>query len=491
MTCTRSSWARRSRGSGPLPDPADLTLRAAAAALAAGELSSAELTSACLERAAATEDLGAFAALDARGAMAEAQERDRARSRGECPRPLHGVPVGIKDLADVAGMPTRAGAAATSAEPAATDADAVARLRTAGAVVLGKTSTHEFAYGVTARTARNPWDPERLAGGSSGGSAVAVAVGACPLTLGTDTAGSCRIPAAFCGVTGMMARPGTLPMDGIIPLGPGMDTVGLLARSAADLAVGWAALGGGPVVGAQSPARVAMATPAAMGEVSPDAAAAAERVADALGGVSATLQLPPFDDFGRARGPVIQATALATHRDRGWWPAGAGRYGEDVADELRRAEALDPGDLAAARARSAQLGAALRAALEPGDVLVMPTTPGAAPPRALDGPLARVERRHAARLTRLCGPANMAGLAAVSVFAGLDGDGLPLGVQVVARDEATALAAAQAWERVAGEPPPPTPEGRRPGHGRLDAARRHQECRPEAGTGRPIVGDAA
>jgi Asp-tRNA(Asn)/Glu-tRNA(Gln) amidotransferase A subunit family amidase len=120
----------------------------------------------------------------------------------------------------------------------------------------------------------------------------------------------------------------------------------------------------------------------------------------------------------------------------------------------------------------------------------MPTTPGAAPPRALDGPLARVERRHAAELTRLCGPVNMAGLAAVSVFAGLDGDGLPLGVQVVAGDEATALGAAQAWESVAGERPRPPAleqEGRRPGHGRLDAARRHQECRLEAGTGRPVA----
>jgi aspartyl-tRNA(Asn)/glutamyl-tRNA(Gln) amidotransferase subunit A len=436
-----------------LPDPADLTLRAAAAALAAGDLSSAELTSACLERAAATQDLGAFAALDARGALAEAQERDRALARGECPGPLHGVPVGIKDLADVAGMPTRAGAAVTSAEPAAADADAVARLRSAGAVVLGKTSTHEFAYGVTARAARNPWDPERLAGGSSGGSAVAVAAGACPLTLGTDTAGSCRIPAAFCGVTGMMARPGTLPMDGIIPLGPGMDTVGLLARSAADLALGWAALGGGPAVDAQAPARVGVAAPEAMGDVAPDAAAAAERVAEALGGVAATLDLPAFDDFSRARGPLIAATALALHRERGWWPDGAERYGGDVADELRRAERIPDELLSSSRARAAELGAALRAALEPVDVLVLPTTPGAAPSRALDGPLARVERRHAAELTRLCGPVNMAGLAAVSVFAGLDGDGLPLGVQVVARDEATALGAAQAWEQVAGEAP--------------------------------------
>jgi len=201
-----------------LPDPADLGLREAADAIAAGELAASDLLEACRARAAAHDDLGAFVAL--------------APDPGEPrPGPLRGIPVGVKDVVDVVGLPTRAGSGATDAEPAADDAPFVASLRDAGAVVLGKTATHELAYGVTTRATVNPWARDRLVGGSSGGSAVAVVVGACPLAVGSDTAGSCRIPAAFCGVAGMMARPGRLPMAGVVPLAPGLDTLGLLART--------------------------------------------------------------------------------------------------------------------------------------------------------------------------------------------------------------------------------------------------------------------
>jgi aspartyl-tRNA(Asn)/glutamyl-tRNA(Gln) amidotransferase subunit A len=356
-------------------------------------------------------------------------------------------------------MPTRAGSSATDDEAATADAPIVARLRAAGAVVMGKTATHEFAYGVTTRAARNPWSDERLAGGSSGGSAVAVAVGACPVALGSDTAGSCRIPAALCGVAGMMARPGTLDMGGVVALAAGLDTLGLLASSAEDLALAWSALTG-TAVAAPVALRVATARTDRLGDVEPDAVAAAERAAAMLaagGGSIATLDVPPLDDFSRPRGTLIAALALAEHRLRGWWPQRADRYGDDIAAQMRAADGVDEVLVAAARERLGELGRRLRAALAPVDVLVLPTTPGAAPLRDPAGgdSLERRERRHAAELTRLCGPVNAAGLAAVSVFGGLDAAGLPLGVQIVARDEATALGAVVACEGLAGPPPRP------------------------------------
>ena len=443
-----------------MPEPADLSLRDAAAALAAGDLTASELTDACLERAAATEDLGAFAVVRPDDARRDAAARDGERREG-ARGPLHGIPAAIKDLVDVAGLPTRAGSAATDAAPAARDAPVVTLMREAGTVVIGKTATHEFGYGVTTRTARNPWDRDRLAGGSSGGSAVAVAVGACPLALGSDTAGSCRIPAALCGVAGMMGRPGRLPLEGAVPLAPGLDAIGFLARTAADLALAWSALTGEAVAipSAHPPAlRVATPPEAALGPVEPAALQAAEAVAESLargGGRRGIAATPDFGDFARPRGTLIGALALAEHRRRGWWPGRAGRYGAAVAGEMRAAEDIRPEDVRAARDRLAALASELRLALEGFDVLVLPVTPGAAPPRDTGESLELSERIHAANMTRLCGPVNIAGLAAVSIFGGLDADGLPLGVQVVARDEVTALAAAAAHEALAGPPPRP------------------------------------
>jgi Asp-tRNA(Asn)/Glu-tRNA(Gln) amidotransferase A subunit family amidase len=184
-----------------------------------GTASSAELVETALARIEALDGrLGAFVTLLAGEARSEAAAKDAQRRRGEALGPLHGVPVAVKDLVDVAGVVTGAGSPKLAGNLATRDAEVVARLRAAGAVVVGKTRTHEFAYGVLTPGTANPWDLARIAGGSSGGSAAAVAAGLVAAALGTDTAGSVRIPAACCGVVGFKPSLGRVPVAGVWPL---------------------------------------------------------------------------------------------------------------------------------------------------------------------------------------------------------------------------------------------------------------------------------
>jgi hypothetical protein len=184
-----------------------------------GTASSAELVRAALARIEALDGrLGAFVTLLADRATAEAAARDLQRHRGAALGPLHGVPVAVKDLVDIAGTVTGAGSPKLAGNLAARDAGVVTRLRAAGAVVVGKTRTHEFGYGVLTPGTANPWDETRIAGGSSGGSAVAVAAGMVAAAVGTDTAGSVRIPAACCGVVGFKPTLGRVPTAGVWPL---------------------------------------------------------------------------------------------------------------------------------------------------------------------------------------------------------------------------------------------------------------------------------
>nr|MBA3429961.1 amidase [Actinomycetota bacterium] len=243
----------------------DLFLTEAVESVQVGDLSPSELLESCLARIDEHESqLHAFVTVDAQGARSQAQDSSDAVRDGR----LHGVPIAIKDLIDVAGLPTSASSEVLAGNIAATDASVTARLRSAGAVFVGKTNTQEFAYGVVSAPTRNPWDTACIPGGSSGGSAAAVASGMCLGALGTDTAGSIRIPAALCGVTGLKPRPGTVPMDGIIPLSWSLDTCGPLARSAADVDLMWQALSGAPPAAAAEPGlSIGVPPPATLGEV--------------------------------------------------------------------------------------------------------------------------------------------------------------------------------------------------------------------------------
>lgn len=424
-----------------MSDSADVSLVEAAAAVRAGRVDAVELTEACLARADATRDLGAFSHLDHAGARLQAAALSRQLAASGPRGPLHGVPVAVKDIIDVVGLSTLGGSAVPDAVPAARDAPLVARLREAGAVVMGKTTTHELAFGVTTPAAANPWDPRRSAGGSSGGSAVAVATGAAFAALGTDTAGSVRLPAAFCGVSGLKARHGSLPMEGILPLAPSMDSAGALARSTEDLAVVWGVLAGAPVRGDLDGLRIGVPDPPP--EAGDEITAAVAEAVQVLGG-AAPVTVPPWTAWERPRGRTLVAEALDAHRAAGWYPGRRERYGSEPLAYLESAERLSEADRTAARAELAEFGRRLRAALADVDVLALPTCPVTAPARDAN------PRRASRELTPLCGPASAAGLAAVSVPCGFAADGLPIGLQLVGESEAAVLAVACRYQSLAG-----------------------------------------
>src|SRR5437879_305268 len=228
----------------PSGDLFALGLREAADAVRAGSVSPVELTEACLARIRAHDGaIRAWAHLDQDGALATARERLAEVRAGRLRGPLHGVPVGVKDIVDVAGMPAPGGAKPVAHTRPAVDAPAGSRLRAAGAIILGKTVTTEFAYRDPAPT-RNPWNRGHTPGGSSAGSAAALAARMAPLAIGSQTVGSVLRPAAYCGVVGFKGTHGLVPVAGVIPLAWSLDHVGVLTRSVADAALAMSVLAG-------------------------------------------------------------------------------------------------------------------------------------------------------------------------------------------------------------------------------------------------------
>jgi aspartyl-tRNA(Asn)/glutamyl-tRNA(Gln) amidotransferase subunit A len=224
-----------------------LTISELSARLQARELSSVEVTEATLRRIEATEDLvHAYAGVMTDQALADAARADEELSRGESRGPLHGVPVGVKDLLHTAGFPTEGGSRVLEGFVPESDAVVVANLREAGAVIVGKTVTHEFAYGQDVPPTRNAWNHACYPGGSSAGSGVAVAVGSAYGAIGTDTGGSIRAPASVNGVVGLKPTHGRVSRRGVLPMSPTLDTAGPLTRTARDCALMLGAIAGGP-----------------------------------------------------------------------------------------------------------------------------------------------------------------------------------------------------------------------------------------------------
>ena len=409
------------------------------------ELTPPEAVAALLERARDVgERLGAFTVLCAERAAREAQASAERWRAGEA-RPLEGLPFAVKDLVDTADVVTAYGSTHHVGHVPDRDAPVVAALRAAGAILIGKTTTHEYAWGITtvsahAVTARNPWDPERIAGGSSGGSAVAVVAGAVPMAVGTDTGGYVRIPAAMCGATGFKPTYGALSTEGVFPLAPSLDHVGLLARSPADVALVLRHL---RPLDAEAPGEPAGRLGVSEAP-SPAVAAALEALAAARPVDVRTVAWPGGEEALEPFATIQRAEAAATHRERGLFPRGAEDYGADVLARLRLAQRLELKDHVAATAQRELLRARCLEALAGVDLLVLPVVP-CVPPRidALDAATDDMLRRTVLSQTVL---QNLAGLPACTVPTGWFPEGTPTAVQLVGRpfeDPAVLRAAAE------------------------------------------------
>lgn len=416
--------------------PADLTLAQAGAALRAGRLTCLGLVQAHLDRIdARNPEIRAFVALCPDRAIAAAKAADDLLSQGRDLGPLHGIPFGVKDLIDIAGLPTRCGSRATQDGPAVTDAPAVAHLVQAGAIPLGKLATYEFALTGPAfdgpfPPARNPANPAHITGGSSSGSAAAVASGMVRFALGTDTGGSIRSPAAFCGVAGLKPASDTLPMSGVAPLSPTLDHLGPIAATVTEIATVMATFGPVGFAPAINGLRIGYARDWVAHDTATDPGclslldACVERVA-AQGAIITQITLPDYGLAEAAGAVILHAEALEHHL------AGLQRapsdYGRQARQSLAAGVGILPADVARAHAHSARLKDSINDILRSFDAIVTLTTLATAPPvsdfaqdRTVWTPMRTL-------------PFNMTGHAALSVPIGRL-RGLPVGGQVIGAD---------------------------------------------------------
>jgi aspartyl-tRNA(Asn)/glutamyl-tRNA(Gln) amidotransferase subunit A len=438
---------------------------------ARAEVGAVALVDAVLERIEATNgSINAYLAVRAEAAREEARAVDDRRARGEALGPLAGLPMAIKDNIDVAGIPTTAGAVVLPDRVPTADAEVVRRLRDAGAIVVGKTALHELAYGVITDNphfgaTRNPWDPSRIAGGSSGGSGAALAADACVLALGTDTGGSVRIPAALNGVSGLRPTFGAVSVRGSVPLSPSLDTVGPMARSLADVGALLSALGGydaadpwsapGTLEPAASHAprglagiRVGLPPDHFYADLERDVerhVRAAVAVLADLGADVREIALPGTAAAIEAMSVLIRSEALSQHQER--LDAEPERFGDDVRRRLELGRSITGVQLARAIAGAREWQLTVARAFDDVDVIVTPTTAATAPPIEGLELLATT-----AQLTRFTYPWSIAGIPAVSVPCGFDSLGLPVGLQIAAAAwrDATALHVGTAYQSVTG-----------------------------------------
>lgn len=447
--------------------PFELSLTEASRAVRARELSPVELTESVLARITAVEGrLGAFVTVAADAALAAAVRAEREIS-GSGPRgPLHGIPMALKDLIDVEGTPTTASSHVRAGHVAERDSRVAERLGAAGAVLLGKTHTHEFAYGLTTPQTNNAWDRSRVAGGSSGGSAVAVAAGEATFAMGTDTGGSIRVPAALNGVVGLKPTYGLVPRTGVTSLSWSLDHVGPLTRTVQDVALVLSATAGhdprdpasvsGPMpdrfpggdlrglkVGVPRNYYFDRVTP----EVEESVRGAIERLAE-LGTELVDVEIPMARYIQAVQWGLMVPEATAYHERS--LRATPDLYAADVRILLEAGELTSAGDyLRAQRARTMMRDAWARM-FDSIDVLAAPTVPMTAAEAGqetvewADGTTEAVSDGY----VRLCAPANITGVPALTLPVGHDHAGLPIGMQLMARPfrDATVLRVGRAYE---------------------------------------------
>jgi aspartyl-tRNA(Asn)/glutamyl-tRNA(Gln) amidotransferase subunit A len=411
-----------------------------------GKVSPVSLVRGCLARIEARRELNAFITVLAEPALEAAHAAEREIAAGRYRGPLHGIPVSVKDLIDVAGTPTTSGSRVPPRHPRA-DAPIVARLRAAGAIVVGKTNLHEFAFGTTGDESafgpvRHPLDPSRSAGGSSSGAAVALVEGMCFGSVGTDTGGSIRIPSAACGTVGLKPGYGELPCGGIVPLSTTLDHVGPMTRTVVDAALMFAAMGGATADLEPAPRRLTFGVPEPYfcERLDPGVRQALDRTRTALTAAGHAVRPVTIAHAGWTADVYLHivlpeaaqyhAATLETH--------GAG-YSPGVRTRLEMGRYVLAEDYVRALRLRDRLRRSVDEALAGCDALLLPALPIPAPPLGADS--VEVDgRREPVRavMLRLTQLFNITGHPAIALPAGTDPDGWPLGLQLVGAPGRTA-----------------------------------------------------
>lgn len=454
-------------------DPVELSLAEAAQRIGAGELSPVELTEAVLRRIAAVEGrVNAFVTVTGDRALADARRAEARLAAGAASGPLHGIPVAVKDLVDTAGIQTASGSQSRAGHVPDTDAEVMRRLTAAGAVLVGKTHTDEFAYGVFTPPTRNPWRSDAIAGGSSGGSAAAVAARMCHGAIGTDTSGSIRIPAAACGAVGLKPTYGRVSRSGVTPLAPSLDHTGPLARTTRDVAVLMDVLAGHDpadpaTVDVPVPAHAAALEAGIDGMVvgvptnyffdrvdSQVETAVRHAIAELerLGARLREVWVPHAELYRETGATIVMPEASAYHRHA--VRRDAKRYTETVRLFLEAGETILATDYIEALEAKALIQHEWRRMFDDVDAVVTPTLPataarvGQAAFRWPDG----IHEGVAECYARICAPASLTGFPALSLPCGFDAAGLPIGLQVIGREfaEPAVLRVGHAYEVAAG-----------------------------------------
>lgn len=447
-----------------------LTLNETGDLISQGWVSPVELTEAYLRRIDLLDpQLISFITITADLALEQAHAVQEEIRRGVRRGPLHGIPLAIKDLFETTGVRTTAGSKQLAQHVPAEDSAVVARLRAAGAIMLGKLNMHEWAVSVTTinphwGTCRNPWDRQRIAGGSSGGSGAALAAELCLGALGSDTGGSIRVPASFCGVVGLKPTFGRVSTRGVLPLSWNLDHAGPMARRVQDVAIMQQVLAGydpadpysidRPVgdypdlrVGVRG-WRVALALDgffSASKQPDPEVIAAvraAAQVFEQLGAQVTEITLDGAQAATRATLNMIVTDAAAYHAER--LAQQPDDFGADVLDSLQRGAKLSGPEYALARRTQTTFRRQIERLFDDYEILLTPTTPVAAP--LVDEPETSQSRRP--MLVSYTAPFNLAGVPALSLPCGFTSDNLPIGLQIVARPwaETTVLQAGYAYE---------------------------------------------
>lgn len=415
--------------------------------------------------------INAFLTVLAESARRQARVAERELRRGAAKSPLHGIPIALKDNFYTRGVRTTAGSKILAEFIPNEDSEVAARLAAAGAILLGKTNMHEFAYGITSENphygpVHNPWALDRISGGSSGGSAAAVAAGMCFAATGTDTGGSIRVPASLCGIVGLKPTYGLVSVGGTIPLAPHFDHVGPLARSVTDACILLESMAGKYPRGSarpnhrtlrgNRPRRIRIGWPKAyyFERVDTDVRRLVERAAQTLAKTlnARVVEVPlaRLNDEVESATSVIVAEASYYHESQGYFPARAAEYGDDVRGHLEWGARLPAVDYMRGLAAKQVVESEFDVAFEKVDVIVAPATPIPAP-RIGDTDI-RVEGEREttvrAELLRMTRPANISGHPAISIPCGFTPAGLPVGLQLIGAKwgEAKLLSVASAYE---------------------------------------------